>query len=350
MANVYTKASISNYNDNPPPDDGTQNSDNEVTWSKHKTKLADPLKSFADAINNNVDSAFDKIFLNGITAISSNYTIQTSDRGKLISVTNTTTITLLAAGTAGGGFAIAVRNDGSNTVTVDGNGAETINGSTTIDLDPGDSLFITTDGSNWEGPVLRTNYITTNAPDAADGGTDAFTGNSGRTLASGQVYPWDFGSANTTTTPTLNDNTQGAKTIKRMNGDALAVGDIQATTHHLYYDGTDYLLLNPTLERNTTRAWANFDGTGTVSIRDDLNVSSITDNGTGNYTVNTSITFANTNFVVLGTCRSPSAGGNTTVGIHSNGFTTTSAQISTVFTTNTFFDSPEVCVAFIGGN
>jgi hypothetical protein len=34
------------------------------------------------------------------------------------------------------------------------------------------------------------------------------------------------------------------------------------------------------------RAWVNFNGTGTVAIRDDGNVSSITDNGTGDYTVN----------------------------------------------------------------
>ena len=34
------------------------------------------------------------------------------------------------------------------------------------------------------------------------------------------------------------------------------------------------------------RAWVNFNGTGTVTIRASGNVSSITDNGTGNYTVN----------------------------------------------------------------
>ena len=34
------------------------------------------------------------------------------------------------------------------------------------------------------------------------------------------------------------------------------------------------------------RAWVNFNGTGTVAIRDSGNVSSITDNGTGDYTVN----------------------------------------------------------------
>tara|TARA_R110000868_G_scaffold405648_1_gene685258 strand:- start:144 stop:854 length:711 start_codon:yes stop_codon:yes gene_type:complete len=34
------------------------------------------------------------------------------------------------------------------------------------------------------------------------------------------------------------------------------------------------------------RAWVNFNGTGTVAIRASGNVSSITDNGTGNYTIN----------------------------------------------------------------
>ena len=42
------------------------------------------------------------------------------------------------------------------------------------------------------------------------------------------------------------------------------------------------------------KAWINFNGTGTVAIRDSGNVSSITDNGAGDYTVNISSAFANT--------------------------------------------------------
>lgn len=38
--------------------------------------------------------------------------------------------------------------------------------------------------------------------------------------------------------------------------------------------------------KRTAKAWVNFNGTGTVAIRDDFNVSSITDNGTGDYTIN----------------------------------------------------------------
>jgi len=46
----------------------------------------------------------------------------------------------------------------------------------------------------------------------------------------------------------------------------------------------------------TVRAWVNFKGTGTVTIRDSGNVSSITDNGTGNYTVNFTTSMPNTDY------------------------------------------------------
>lgn len=50
-----------------------------------------------------------------------------------------------------------------------------------------------------------------------------------------------------------------------------------------------------------TRAWVNFNGTGTVAIRASGNVSSITDNGVGNYTVNFTTAMPNANYVLLGT-------------------------------------------------
>jgi hypothetical protein len=46
------------------------------------------------------------------------------------------------------------------------------------------------------------------------------------------------------------------------------------------------------------RAWVNFNGTGTVSIRASGNVSSITDNGTGDYTVNFSNAMPDANYTV----------------------------------------------------
>ena len=46
------------------------------------------------------------------------------------------------------------------------------------------------------------------------------------------------------------------------------------------------------------RAWVNLDGTGTVAIRDSGNVSSITDNGTGDYTVNFTTAMSDANYAI----------------------------------------------------
>jgi uncharacterized protein (AIM24 family) len=46
------------------------------------------------------------------------------------------------------------------------------------------------------------------------------------------------------------------------------------------------------------RAWVNFNGTGTVAIRASGNVTSITDNGTGDYTVNITTAMPDTNYSV----------------------------------------------------
>ena len=59
------------------------------------------------------------------------------------------------------------------------------------------------------------------------------------------------------------------------------------------------------IDKGRAKLWVSFDGTFGTSpfttsnggIRSSFNVSSITDNGTGDYTVNFSITFANTNYV-----------------------------------------------------
>ena len=43
-------------------------------------------------------------------------------------------------------------------------------------------------------------------------------------------------------------------------------------------------------------AWVNFNGTGTVAIRASLNVTSITDNGTGDYTLNFTTAMPDANY------------------------------------------------------
>jgi hypothetical protein len=48
--------------------------------------------------------------------------------------------------------------------------------------------------------------------------------------------------------------------------------------------------------QGSAKAWVNFNGTGTVAIRASYNVSSITDNGTGDYTVNFTTAMPNANY------------------------------------------------------
>ncbi len=151
MANPFTPPSISGYNSGPPPDDGTSGADNTVTWSKHKTKLADPIKSALEATWTAITSAFGKVIGGaGVTATGVNYTVQSSDQGKLIRATaGSITITTPAAGTVGAPFVFMVINDGGSDITLDGNASETINGETTLTLADQQGVVVSTDGSNW---------------------------------------------------------------------------------------------------------------------------------------------------------------------------------------------------------
>jgi len=52
------------------------------------------------------------------------------------------------------------------------------------------------------------------------------------------------------------------------------------------------------LAESPVKAWVNFDGTGSVSIRGSFNVSSVTDNGAGDYTVNFGTALADDDYAV----------------------------------------------------
>jgi hypothetical protein len=56
------------------------------------------------------------------------------------------------------------------------------------------------------------------------------------------------------------------------------------------------------IEQGRAKAWINFNGTGTIAIRNSHNVSSITDNGVGDYTISFSNAMPNVNYCATGTC------------------------------------------------
>jgi hypothetical protein len=67
--------------------------------------------------------------------------------------------------------------------------------------------------------------------------------------------------------------------------------EVEAATADKYPDAA-LLKYHP----GVAKAWVQFNGTGTVAIRASYNVSSVTDNGTGDYTINFTTAFSSANY------------------------------------------------------
>jgi hypothetical protein len=96
----------------------------------------------------------------------------------------------------------------------------------------------------------------------------------------------------------------------------------------------------------TCKAWVNFNGTGTVAIRASGNVSSITDNGTGDYTLNFTTSFSDSNYCCIASSSDPSAVNITNgVGIRVQTSTTTSVRLRTGAYSAGFVDTDQFHVS-----
>ena len=83
------------------------------------------------------------------------------------------------------------------------------------------------------------------------------------------------------------------------------------------------------IPESPVKAWVNFNGTGTVAIRDSMNVSSITDNGVGIYTVNFTTAMSNTDYSVATSTDPSQPVGGAQHQAHINNATTSGFQIHT---------------------
>lgn len=126
--------------------------------------------------------------------------------------------------------------------------------------------------------------------------------NSANSAASSSAAATAVFNANTTTyTRTLLEDTTA--NAARATLGAAASGANTDITSIAGNAATATKLLNDTgsAPSYSCRAWVNFNGTGTVSIRASGNVSSITDNGVGDYTVNFTSAMLDANYAVSGT-------------------------------------------------
>lgn len=144
--------------------------------------------------------------------------------------------------------------------------------------------------------------VTASSGNTTIAGTLGVTGN---TTVDGIIYADDSTTANTPVISFTGDTNTG---IGRSAADTLdfitngntrfkieSTGQIKAVYESQV--GTDY---NTQLDNGyLCRAWVNFNGTGTVAIRASGNVSSITDNGTGSYTVNFTTSMPDANYSFL---------------------------------------------------
>ena len=147
----------------------------------------------------------------------------------------------------------------------------------------------------------------------------------------------------------------GSGTITGINAGGLPDGVIQeadlatasVTADKLASNSVTTAKLGSAEQSGLCKAWVNFNGTGTVAIRASYNVSSITDNGTGDYTVNFTTALADANYSFVGTASQAGTGNNGQILsiLASTAPTTTAVQFRTQQDSIGVTDSTYVCLA-----
>lgn len=145
----YTSVTVSGYNTSPPADDGTVSTANKVRWETIKTKLSDPLNSFASAVNSQMSTAILNTFLASTSEKSGSFSVDVTEDGMSYSCTDTGTASLPAVDDVYAGFAVLISNDGSGVITVDADSTELVGGAETQDLDENEWAIIQCNGTAW---------------------------------------------------------------------------------------------------------------------------------------------------------------------------------------------------------
>ena len=104
----------------------------------------------------------------------------------------------------------------------------------------------------------------------------------------------------------------------------------------------------PALDQRMAKAWVNFNGTGTVAIRDSYNVSSITDNGTGSYSINFTTSLSNANYSVSGMCEESGTGYAHLFIDRTYAISTSSVHIQSIKENDSYYDATYVMAHVLG--
>ena len=105
---------------------------------------------------------------------------------------------------------------------------------------------------------------------------------------------------------------------------------------------TDYVV------SGSAKAWINFNGSGTIATRDSLNVTSITDDGTGSYTITINNDMANANYCTTSGVGRAGLASCTFINDATWAATTGSGAVICANSSNAAFDPPAVLASFLG--
>jgi hypothetical protein len=111
-------------------------------------------------------------------------------------------------------------------------------------------------------------------------------------------------------------------------------------------DGTSPVTLT---KQSAAKAWVNFNGTGTIATRDSFNLSSLSDIGTGEYSVTIASAMSNTNYAVIGAVgRNANDGSMFSNPVGTTANTTTTQRVKGLYVDGGPIDMTQMCSSLLG--
>jgi len=103
------------------------------------------------------------------------------------------------------------------------------------------------------------------------------------------------------------------------------------------------------LQQGLAKSWINFNGTGTIATRDSFNLSSLSDIGTGEYSVTIASAMSNTNYAVIGAVgRNANDGSMFSNPVGTTANTTTTQRVKGLYADGGPIDMTQMCSSLLG--